>query len=99
MANWEDLTTDYDKYSKSVQVLMYAYMMYKENKIELPVEAGIISFKSLNAGLLRFAYKPDGSKTKDYSITSETLDAFEIELKKLISEIYNPDINFTEKEV
>ena len=79
---------------------MYAYMMHKENKISLPVEAGIISFKSLNSGVLKFATKPSSnSKTKDYSITSETLDAFEIELKKLISEIFNQDINFIEKEV
>ncbi|WP_040279497.1 PD-(D/E)XK nuclease family protein [Psychroserpens damuponensis] len=98
--DWEDITTDYDKYSKSFQILMYAYMMYKDNKINLPVEAGIISFKSLNLGLLKFATKPSlNSKTKDYSITSETLDAFEIELKKLISEIFNETINFIEKEV
>jgi ATP-dependent helicase/nuclease subunit B len=99
IGNWEDITTDYNKYSKSFQVLMYAYMMYKENKITLPVEAGIISFKSLNSGLLKFAIKQPNSRTKDYSITSETLDAFEIELKKLITEIYNQNIDFIEKEV
>ena len=100
IVDWEDITTDYNKYSKSFQILMYAYMMHKENKISLPVEAGIISFKSLNSGVLKFATKPSSnSKTKDYSITSETLDAFEIELKKLISEIFNQDINFIEKEV
>jgi hypothetical protein len=70
IGNWEDITTDYNKYSKSFQVLMYAYMMYKENKITLPVEAGIISFKSLNSGLLKFANKQPNSRTKDYSITS-----------------------------
>ncbi|MEM5565773.1 PD-(D/E)XK nuclease family protein [Psychroserpens sp. AS72] len=100
IVDWEDITTDYDKYSKSFQVLMYAYMMYKDNKISLPVEAGIISFKSLNSGLLKFATKPSSnSRTKDYSITSETLECFEIELKKLITEIFNPDVNFIEKEV
>lgn len=100
IVDWKAITTDYDKYSKSFQVLMYAYMMYKDHNITLPVEAGIISFKSLNAGVLKFATKPSStSKTKDYSITSETLDAFEIELKKLITEIFNQDINFIEKEL
>ena len=78
---------------------MYAYMMYKDNSIVLPVEAGIISFKNLNAGLLKFAYKPGGTNTKTTTITLDTLNAFEIELKKLISEIYNTDINFIEKDV
>ncbi|MDG5490966.1 PD-(D/E)XK nuclease family protein [Psychroserpens sp. SPM9] len=99
VTNWEDITTDYDKYSKSFQLLMYAYMMYKSDVISLPVEAGIISFKSLNSGVLKFAKKIPQSKSKDYTITSETLDAFEVELKSLISELYNPDIDFIEKEI
>ena len=44
LVNWEDLTTDYDKYSKPFQILCYAYMMYKKKRINLPIEAGIISF-------------------------------------------------------
>jgi len=100
IVDWNDITTDYDKYSKSFQVLMYAYMMHKENKISLPVEAGILSFKNLSAGVLKFAAKPSSrSKAKDVTITSETLIAFEIELKKLITEIYNLDIDFIEKEI
>ena len=99
ITHWEDLTTDYDKYSKSFQLLMYAYMMYKDNRISLPVEAGIISFKNLNAGVLKFTYKPSGGAPKTDAITLDTLTAFEIELKKLISEIYNTEINFKEKDV
>jgi len=100
IVDWEDITTDYDKYSKSFQILMYAYMMHKDNNMNLPVEAGIISFKNLNAGVLKFATKPSfNSRTKDYSITSETLECFEMELKKLITEIFNPEINFIEKEL
>lgn len=100
IVDWEDITTDYNKYSKSFQILMYAYMMYKENKINLPLEAGIISFKNLNAGLLKFATKPSqGSRSKDHTITIDTLLAFELELKKLIVEIYNPELDFIEKEL
>ena len=36
---------------------------------------------------------------KDTNITEDTLTSFEIELKKLITEICNPNIPFTEKEV
>ncbi|MCB0399928.1 MAG: PD-(D/E)XK nuclease family protein [Winogradskyella sp.] len=97
---WEDITTDYDKYSKSFQVLCYAYMMYQKKKIELPVEAGIISFKNLNEGFLKFGVKESiYSRNKNQIITEDTLKNFEIELKKLITEICNPNIDFIEKEL
>ncbi|MCH4552280.1 PD-(D/E)XK nuclease family protein [Aestuariibaculum lutulentum] len=101
IVNWEDLTTDYKKYSKSFQVLTYAYMMQLMNQINLPVEAGIISFKNLSAGVLKFAKKDKsgyGAK-KEVLITQETIDNFKIELKNLILEICNPNIPFTEKDV
>ncbi|WP_298492920.1 PD-(D/E)XK nuclease family protein [uncultured Algibacter sp.] len=101
IVNWEDITTDYKKYSKSFQILTYAFMMYKEKKIQLPVEAGIISFKNLKEGFLKFAKKDKSGSyaKKDSLITNDTLDAFEIELKKLIIEICNPQIDFIEKEI
>ena len=91
--SWEDITTDYTKYSKSFQVLMYALMMNLTHPFNTPVEAGIISFKNLKSGFLKF------SKNSDPLITQETLDCFYVELEKLILEIFNPEINFIEKEV
>ena len=100
IVNWEDISTDYKKYSKSFQILTYAYMMQKSHMIDLPVEAGIISFKNLKEGFLKFAKKESAfSRTKNALITDDTLIDFELELKKLILEICNPNINFTEKEV
>jgi len=101
IVNWEDITTDYIKYSKSFQVLMYAYMLNKNSPFAHPIEAGIISFKNLNAGFLKFAKKDksgNGAK-KETLITPETLDNFYTQLKSLILEICNPEIPFTEKEV
>ena len=75
-------------------------MMYKEGKIHLPVEAGIVSFKKLHSGLLKFGKKDaPKAKYKDNTITIDTLNAFENELKKLILEIYNGAVNFIEKDV
>ena len=101
IVNWEDLTTDYKKYSKSFQVLTYAYMMQLSKEITLPVEAGIISFKNLSSGFLKFAKKDKAGSyaKKDTLITQETMDEFSAELKNLIIEICNPNIDFTEKEV
>ena len=100
VVNWEELPTDYKKYSKSFQVLMYAYMLSKKTALKFPVEAGIISFKNLSEGFIKFAKKEKpGNSKKDTNITQDTLSDFEVELKKLITEICNPNIPFTEKEV
>ncbi|MBO3115332.1 PD-(D/E)XK nuclease family protein [Winogradskyella sp. DF17] len=96
---WNEIATDYNKYSKPFQLLCYTYMMFKQNKITLPVEAGIYSFKNLSAGLLKFTkINPDQKNKRDEAITEETLRAFENELHKLILEIFNPAIDFIEKE-
>ena len=96
--DWEDLNLDY-KYSKAFQVLAYALMMNKE----IPVtnaEAGIISFKNLSSGFLKFGTKErSGGRKKSQIITNETLENFAVELKKLIVEICDPKIPFTEKEI
>ncbi|MDU8884759.1 PD-(D/E)XK nuclease family protein [Yeosuana sp. MJ-SS3] len=99
ITNWEDLTTDYTKYSKSFQVLSYAFMMHLKTPLQFPVEVGIISFKNLNKGFMKFVKKEENSRTKESSITQETLNYYFIELKKLILEICNPQIDFIEKEV
>ena len=99
IVDWKDLITDYTKYSKSFQILAYAYMMHIEVPFENSIEAGIISFKNLKQGLLKFGKKDaPKSRNKDNSITKDTLNLFSYELKKLICEICNPEIDFIEKE-
>lgn len=98
IVDWEDVTNDYG-YSKAFQLLCYAVMFEAKNTVET-LESGIISFKNLNAGLLRFATKPSkGSRAKECSITPDTVALFKTELSRLISEICNPNIPLTEKEV
>ncbi|MBD3862996.1 PD-(D/E)XK nuclease family protein [Olleya marilimosa] len=98
--NWDDLLSDYTKYSKSFQVLMYVYMLLKDKKINLPVEAGIISFKNLSAGFIPFVKKESShDRNKDTSITQDTINEFEIQLKNLILEIFDKDQDFIEKEL
>ncbi len=96
--NWKELTTEYD-YSKAFQLLCYA-LMYNDIHSITNIEAGIISFKNLSEGLLKFGTKPTvSSRQKDHQITQETLSLFREELTQLIIEICNPKIPFTEKEV
>ncbi|GAA4233429.1 PD-(D/E)XK nuclease family protein [Postechiella marina] len=100
LVEWEAINTDYKKFSKPFQILTYAYMMDASKNLNFPVEAGIISFKNLSNGFLKFAKKDKpGTRLKDTAITKETIDSFKVELKKLIIEICNINIDFTEKEV
>lgn len=99
IVDWHLLTEEF-KYSKSFQVLAYAYMIYKHQPFQQAAEAGIISFKNLQSGFLKFGTKEKaGSRTKNQLITAETFDDFLVELKRLLLEICNPKIPFTEKEV
>lgn len=97
--HWEEIITDYD-YSKAFQLLCYALMYDNEHSIDT-IESGIISFKNLSARLLKFATKDKKGSwaKKNHNITQETLSLFQIELKRLILEICNPEIPFLEKEV
>ncbi len=100
IVNWEDIRTDYIKYSKSFQILTYAYMLNEINAFSTTVEGGIISFKNLQGDyFLKFAKKDKSGNgaTKNHNITKETLDDFFVELKNLIVEICNPVIKFEEK--
>lgn len=95
--DWIEITKDYDKFAKSFQVLTYATLISLEKDLKFPAEAGIISFKNLRSGFLKFQLKID--KKPDYLIQAETLEYFQKELKKLIMEICNPEIPFIEKEI
>ncbi|QDO93246.1 PD-(D/E)XK nuclease family protein [Formosa sediminum] len=99
--DWEELTTDYDKYSKPFQILCYAYMMQSLGILQYPIEAGIVSFKNLNAGFLKFTKKDKSGKgaTKITAIDQQTIQLFEEQLKRLVLDIFNENIDFEEKEV
>jgi hypothetical protein len=95
--HWEDLTADY-KYNKIVQILAYALMI--KDKIDFDqAYAGIISFKNLNSGFLRFGKKSAPRSKREQHIDHDVLNDYIQEIKKLILEICDPDIPFIEKEI
>ena len=90
--DWDLLGSD-EKFSKSFQVLTYAYMYlnHAEKPLdELSLKSGIVSFKNLKAGFMAFG----GGQ-----ITDEIMKSFVLELDKLILELFNADIPFLEKEL
>ena len=94
ISDWDTLTSDY-KYSKDLQVLAYALMANQTSNYE-NIEAGIISFKRLKIGFIKFTYKGAHKQT---NISQDVLDKYTLELRNLILEISNKVIPFNQKEV
>ena len=89
--DWELIITE-EKFSKSFQVLTYAYMyLKKEGKSldQFTFETGIISFKNLKDGFMAF----NGG-----CLSEEHMKSFLTELDKLILEIFDKNAAFIEKE-
>jgi len=99
LGSWGDLTVNYEKHHKSFQVLCYAYMIHKNTLLKTTTEAGVISFKNLSSGFLKFQRIDKLTKpVKKHSIISdETIIDFYNELKELIIEMFNPNVDFTQK--
>ena len=85
------------KYSKAIQVLLYAFLYCQNNSLakEQPLVAGIVSFKNLNAGLLKINFSSK-IKNPEHLITEEKLDDFMNQISLLLQEIYNPEVAFKE---
>ena len=97
ISDWESITSDYDKYSKPFQVLTYATMLLNNSGSNAEVEAGVISFKNLKEGFLKFTLKQNGANGSH--ISEEILEDFQKQLKNLIIELCDPSIPFIEKEI
>mgnify|MGYP003668190720 CR=1 FL=1 len=91
-----DETNDF-KYSKAIQVLLYAYLYAQNNtsRKATSLEAGIISFKNLKSGVLKMNFSSN-YKNPEHGVTEEKLEQFIAQIKILLQEIYNPKISFLE---
>ena len=92
LRTWNGLSNDI-KNDKIIQILAYAYMF--DNKTEMLLEAGIISFKNLKAGFMPFAFKVD--RVSNSIINDSVMDNYVNEIVILLSEILDKNIPFEEK--
>ncbi len=96
--DWDATIEDY-KYSKVIQILAYAYMQQTKHPIQDSFVAGIISFKNLQEGFLKFGTKESIRGKVNYEITNSIFEEYLHRLKQLILEIFDSKIPFIEKEV
>jgi len=98
ISDFSVIGTDY-KYTKAIQVMLYAYLFSKEHEqgLSIPIEAGIISFKNLNNGFLKMNFSEKRGET-DAKITQEKTTQFLSELKQIFIEILNPEVPFIQNQ-
>ena len=92
LKEWDSLLDDI-KFDKCFQLLLYSYIYSKATVIKVErLRPGIISFRNLSSGFMGL-----GLPERD-GISESALQQFENVLKKILLEIYNPDIPFTQVE-
>ncbi len=97
LSNWGDLEMDHDKIKNWFQLLFYAYAYNMVSNQNLPIEVGIISFKNLKSGLLKFNF---GTRFDNTSIISDDiLKNYKILLENILAEIMDSNISFVEKKL
>ncbi|MFT7497580.1 MAG: ATP-dependent helicase/nuclease subunit B [Porticoccaceae bacterium] len=95
ISNFTIIKEDY-KHTKALQVLLYAYLYCQESNVDYsqPMESGIISFKNLNSGFLKVNFAE--GRAKDTQVTKDKIDEFIVEIKNILTEIFNSEIPFEE---
>lgn len=87
--DFNELIEDY-KFSKAFQLLVYATAL--KDDFDLPLQAGIISFKKFGKGLMLCQFED-----KETYISTEVLEKFKVVLSQLISEIFDAQTALVEK--
>ena len=97
LSNWGNIEMDHDKIKNWFQLLFYAYAYNMTNNQNLPTEVGIISFKNLKSGLLKFNF---GTRFDNKSIISDDiLKNYKILLENILTEIMDSNMSFVEKKL
>ncbi|WP_139957363.1 PD-(D/E)XK nuclease family protein [Flavicella sediminum] len=95
ISDFEKVISDY-KYTKALQVMLYAYLYTKSNKhiFDGELESGIYSFKNMKSGFLKMNFAE--GRAKDFNVTEERIFACVDVVKKLITELFDTNSPFIE---
>ena len=88
---YEEIFKD-KKYSNIFQLLFYCLAIEDDKKYNFPVEAGIISFRNLDIGIIKTRFQD-----KTNLVSHEKIKEYKSGLDILIKEVIHVDIPFTEK--
>ena len=93
LTHW-DVFNEQTDYAYLFQILLYSYVQKPLLTKHQKSAAGIISFRNLPQYFISFSYK----KNYDQALNPENLVRFETTLFKIIKEIFDPKVNFQNKD-
>lgn len=95
IADFDLIPTAY-KYTKAMQVLLYAFLYSTNNNLNFDnaLESGIFSFKNRKDGFMKLNFAVKGKP--DSNVTKEKLEEFMEVIKKMIAEIFDKTLPFKE---
>lgn len=91
LKSWDRLTSD-SKMAKAFQLLLYAYLFYRNQENTENIETGNITLRKISEGFIKV--KLPGEEL----IGQETMRIFEEMLKALLEKILDPEIPFIQTE-
>jgi hypothetical protein len=93
LPHW-DVFEDQTDYAYLFQILLYSYIQKPLLSKHQKSEAGIISFRNLSKYFMPFSYR----NNRDQALNLENLVHFETSLFRTIREIFDPKVNFKNKD-
>ncbi len=93
LPHWDILDQETD-YAYLFQILLYSYVQKPLLSKHQKSAAGIISFRNLPQYFMSFSH----GNNLDQALNPENLDCFEATLFKIIREIFDPKVNFKDKD-
>jgi hypothetical protein len=90
LKSWDKLTSD-PKMSKAFQLLVYAWLFYRNQEIKnRQIETGNITLRKISEGFMKVKLP------EEQEIGEESMEIFEGMLKALLEKILDPQIPFTQ---
>jgi ATP-dependent helicase/DNAse subunit B len=93
LTHW-DVFEDQTNYAYLFQILLYSYIQKPLLSKHQKSAAGIISFRNLSKYFMPFSYR----NNRDQALNPENLVHFETILFRIIREIFDPKVNFKNKD-
>jgi hypothetical protein len=93
LTHW-DVFDEQTDFAYLFQILLYSYVQKPLLSKHQKSAAGIISFRNLPQYFMSFSH----GNNQDQALNPENLDRFEITLFKIIREIFDPKVNFKNKD-
>jgi len=95
VSTWEELATD-PKTDHAFQLLTYGWLYSRVSRSELPLQAGILSLRRPNDGLIAVSVPSSAEEPNHTELSPADMAGFEKSLKEVLTAIFDTSQGFTQ---